>query len=386
MRLDQVAERPYFVDASPPHLRRAFVVWDESRTWPPPADAAQGLAMALADALGINLVETFLAFIQSDDVQRRRLLDIAGASAMLAEVEHELADAGGEPRRQPEDEPDGREHPRSNPRARRRRRDEQAPRPPSGPAPAPAPVPLVRFEDLTIDGEPIVVAGETPRDRDRNGGNGTGPDREGPPTRPGRAAAGTDLGALDALGMRITIAYEVHRLLRAGLADAQALIPRRRDGRRSRSWSTSTAPRRSARPKRRARPPSACSATSRRRASAASTPASTCSSSRTGRPTVSSSCKSSGVDAYVQTMSWNEWKSARASHLRPLFWLYLVGNLRADLATSAPFVRAIGDPFGSLVADEVHEQQVRRAVQLRVREFTEAEHLDLGVSTPPSGV
>lgn len=31
--------------------------------------------------------------------------------------------------------------------------------------------------------------------------------------------------------------------------------------------------------------------------------------------------KSSGVDAYVQTMSWNEWKSARASHLRRLFWL-----------------------------------------------------------------
>jgi hypothetical protein len=89
--------------------------------------------------------------------------------------------------------------------------------------------------------------------------------------------------------------------------------------------------------------------------------------------------KSSGVDAYVQTMSWNEWKSARASHVRELFWLYLVGNLRADLATSAPFVRAIRDPFGSLVADEVHERQVRRAVQLRVREFTEAEHLDLRI-------
>ena len=59
-----------------------------------------------------------------------------------------------------------------------------------------------------------------------------------------------------------------------------------------------------------------------------------------------------------------------------------MGNLRADLATSAPFVRAISDPFGSLVADKVHEQQVRRAVQLRVREFTEAEHLDLGVAAP----
>ncbi len=48
--------------------------------------------MALADALGINLVETFLAFIQSDAEQRRRLLDIAGGSGLLAEVSDELAD------------------------------------------------------------------------------------------------------------------------------------------------------------------------------------------------------------------------------------------------------------------------------------------------------
>ena len=79
VRLDQVAERPYFVDASPPQLRRAFVVWDVAHV-AAASRAAQGLAMALADALGINLVETFLAFIQSDNVQRRRLLDIAGAS------------------------------------------------------------------------------------------------------------------------------------------------------------------------------------------------------------------------------------------------------------------------------------------------------------------
>ena len=167
VRLDQVAERPYFVDASPPHLRRAFVVWDESRTWPPPADAAQGLAMALADALGINLVETFLAFIQSDNAQRRRLLDIAGASAMLAEVEHELADAGGETETPPEDEPDDEATPDRTPAPDAGADDEQAARAPTGLAPAAPPVPLVRFEDLTIDGEPIVVAGETPRDRAR---------------------------------------------------------------------------------------------------------------------------------------------------------------------------------------------------------------------------
>jgi hypothetical protein len=38
------------------------------------------------------------------------------------------------------------------------------------------------------------------------------------------------------------------------------------------------------------------------------------------------------------------------------------------------------------VADEVSEKQLRRAVQLRVREFTEAEHLDLGVVAQVSAV
>ena len=54
--------------------------------------------------------------------------------------------------------------------------------------------------------------------------------------------------------------------------------------------------------------------------------------------------KSSGVDAQVQAMSWNEWKTAKGI-LRDRFWLYLVGNLRADLQNAAPFVRAVHDPF-----------------------------------------
>jgi hypothetical protein len=99
-----------------------------------------------------------------------------------------------------------------------------------------------------------------------------------------------------------------------------------------------------------------------------------------GKPDRLIELKSSGVDARVQAMSWNEWKTARASDMRSRFWLYLVGNLRSDLEHAVPFIRAISDPFGSLVAEEVEEQQLRRAVQLRVREFTQAEHLDLGVT------
>ena len=92
--------------------------------------------------------------------------------------------------------------------------------------------------------------------------------------------------------------------------------------------------------------------------------------------------KSSGVDARVQAMSWNEWKSASHSDLRSRFWLYLAGNLRADLGHASPYLRAIKDPFGSLVGETVEDRQVRRAVQLRVREFASAEHLDLTVLDP----
>jgi hypothetical protein len=86
------------------------------------------------------------------------------------------------------------------------------------------------------------------------------------------------------------------------------------------------------------------------------------------------------VDAQVQAMSWNEWKSAQASEIRPKFWLYLVGNLRADLGHARPFVRAVNDPFGTLVSRQFEDVRVSRAVQLRVREFTQAEQLELEVA------
>jgi hypothetical protein len=89
--------------------------------------------------------------------------------------------------------------------------------------------------------------------------------------------------------------------------------------------------------------------------------------------------KSSGVSARVQEMSWNEWKTARNSVLRPYFYLYLVGNLRSDLGGAAPYLRAIHDPFVSIWAEEVDQQQRDRHVQLRVTQFVAAEHLTLGV-------
>ena len=78
-------------------------------------------------------------------------------------------------------------------------------------------------------------------------------------------------------------------------------------------------------------------------------------------------------------MSWNEWKAARNSELRNLFYLYLVGNLRSDLGDAVPFIRAVHDPFATIWAEEVEQDSRSRKIQLNVTQFTAAEHLDLSV-------
>ncbi len=88
--------------------------------------------------------------------------------------------------------------------------------------------------------------------------------------------------------------------------------------------------------------------------------------------------KSSGVDARMQELSWNEWKVAKGS-LRPHFFLYLVGNLRSDLKGNVPFLRTVQDPFGQLAAEVRLNRSTQRKVHLAVHLFREAEHLDLTV-------
>lgn len=367
-----VSDRPYFVRApSGAEPLQAFVVWSDSRGWPPPPEAAQGLAMALADALGINLVETFLAFIQSDPQRRLGLLEIAGAAGFLPEIQDELADVHREPGSD-EEAPEPEPTPAPDTHHEEVAAGPQVDRPPAAP-----PVPLIHFEDITIDGEPIVVAGD-PRDNGepQRGGQGEGEPGGSGTSRTPRAAAGMDLGALDELGMRIAIAYELRRLRRAGHTDASELLD---TGSESAVVDVHS-------PKAISLAEEASPVVQRVLADLEAKgvsrlwPGFDILTIAEGKPDRLIELKSSGVDARVQTMSWNEWKTARTSSTRSLFWLYLVGNLRSDLAHAVPFVRAISDPFGSLVGDEVHEQQLRRAVQLRVREFAEAEHLDLGVA------
>lgn len=363
-----VADRPYFVRVGKAaNEMQAFVVWNGADGWPPTPESAQGLAMALADALGINLVETFLAFIQSDAEQRRRLLDIAGGSALLAEVTDELADTSSDA--------DQRALVLTPTAGVDEVRGETQASAPESSAPAAPPVPLLRFDELTIDGEPVLITGAAPDNHAANGGGRGANDSENPiPGR--RAAAGTDLGALDSLGMQIAISYEVRRLHSAGHGNATADLQDAGANLVVDVHSPATI--------------DAAVGTSNVVA-AVMTDLEALGISRVypgfdiltianGRPERLIELKSSGVDAQVQVMSWNEWKTAKASRLRASFWLYLVGNLRADLPHALPYVRAIHDPFGTLVANEISDHQVRRAVQLRVREFKHAEHLDLGVA------
>jgi Domain of unknown function (DUF3883) len=371
-RLDRVQPRPYFV--RPPageEPLQAFVEWN-GPAWPPAPETAQSLAMALADALGMNLVETFLAFIQSDKRQRERLLSIAGASGALAEAEGELADDHPERTTGVSQDP----APTPAPEASTEHAEVPA-RPSADPAPAAPPIPLLHFEDLTIDGQPLLIGGDIGQ-----GTSGPGPGRpagrQPAPEHPGLAAAGTDLAALDLLGMRIAMEYEVRRLRRQGLREADILScddgPVTGDSLVVDVHSPEAI-----------RSAEAASEVVKNVMAALESggisrlfPGFDILSIAAGEADRLIELKSSGVDARVQAMSWNEWKSASASASRTIFWLYLVGNLRADLHPR-PFIRAIKDPFGSLVSREVEDSRVSRAVQLRVREFTQAEHLDLGI-------
>lgn len=356
-----------------------FIVW-VGPAWPPAPGTAQCLAMALADILGVNLVETFLAFITSDDQQRQQLLNIAGASGHYKDVLDELSEDSDvqeevhssviEPSAAPESE---------------RRRDEQRPTGPEAPQPATAPVPLHGFDSLLLDGEPLIVTGEQTSADSRQGGSGRSDGSSGA-TMPNRAAAGTDLSALDTLGMRISVAYEARRLERVSGSVTIVLDGVLHGDPGSRAHDTLVVdvhtPAAIARAEkfsdivRRVMKNLEASGVSRIH------PGFDLLSIRGGEIDRLIELKSSGVDARVQAMSWNEWKSASLSNLRSKFWLYLAGNLRADLDHASPYIRAIHDPFGSLVSETVEDRQLRRSVQLRVREFTTAEHLDLTVIRP----
>lgn len=365
--LARMTDRPYYVDL--PSGRpggRVRIVWDE-QVWPLTPEVANAIALALADALGLSLVEAFDSLIRSTPEHRRRLLALAGAEGYLDELEASAFSAAPDEHDSPELEP--------TPTPGAPVQGQGATEPAGRRSPAAPILPLHAFHSLTIDGVPMLVAGTAPTGAppSPNGSNAAG-GRGGSGGGQHRAALGTDLNALDALGMAITMAYERRRLSRLGMAASTLAVDGDND-----CWvvpvdtvaNVQLAVSRS---------DVVARVIEKLEQSGISRlhPGFDVLTIEHGTASRLIELKSSGVDARVQEMSWNEWKSAATLGVRSQFWLYLVGNLRADLRDAVPFVRAVKDPFGTLGGLQQQHEQRRRVMQLRVQEFREAEVLQLG--------
>lgn len=372
-------QRLAYVELGEDGPTQALVVWGE-HPWPPTEDEAEALATALCEILGAGYFESFLALIQAGSAgARERLLRRAGAPL---DVDEKRALLQGDA---PVDEPSIHgEHTNVKTAAPDTSGEEPA-RPPEG-ADGSAhdgvarPTPLFGLDELLVDGQPVRLAGPgappPPEARDK---------KKGPARRDGPRTVGygghTDLDTLDRLGMGIALAYERTRLRKAGLT-AEILDPSA-DGDQSEALvfdvsSPALIERSRALSQR-------FDAVMRRLQQefgvSPEWPGFDILSLDQRREQLLDrliELKSSGVDARMQELSWNEWKVA-TSALRPHFFLYLVGNLRSDLIGSAPFVRTVQDPFGQLAAEVRTNRSTQRKVHLAVHLFREAEHLDLTV-------
>ncbi|MBK6763160.1 MAG: DUF3883 domain-containing protein [Micrococcales bacterium] len=374
--LGDIAQRTYHVRHAEDGALQGFIVWTGPE-WPPIAEDAQALAMALAQALGVNTVETFLSFITASDEMRTQLLELAGASDNLPGVAERLAGhddvqtegLGGAPESTVTSQSDG--------ESTEAAAGSRVGHPPEV-LPAAPRVPLHHFDDLLIDGEiirimntPAVAIGGRVHSNGSHSGGGAGSVTPGAP----RAAQGTDLSELDRLGMRITIAFEQRRFPGRSIA----ILPGDEPIPETDVFIVDV------------------SSPGMIKEACEQSPVVERVLAGLGSQGISDlypgfdiltivgtevdrmiELKSSGVDAKVQAMSWNEWKTA-GGPMRDHFWLYLVGNLRADLQNAAPFVRAVRDPIGTLASSKAEDVIRKRTIQLRVREFAAADELKLSV-------
>jgi hypothetical protein len=365
----------------------SFVRWGEG-TWPPDEDDAEALATAFGEVLGTGYFESFLALIRApSDAKRLSLLKRAGAPTdiderrlILFEALADSADLGLGPAAESPDEPKS---------AQAEDDEEQAakqPRAGAAPTGQTRQVPLFAPDQIIVDGVPITLLGTPAEPGDKRQpkdsapcGNGELEDRVN-----GTGYGGhTDMDALDALGMAVTVAYELARLRKNGHANPNAFDASSQGSQPNAVVFDVSSPAKIA--KARAASPDFDKAFGQLVKEHGVSPEWPGFDVLTLKPDSSGEVdrlielKSSGVSARIQEMSWNEWKSARSNALRHRFYLYLVGNLRADLDGVGPFVRTIRDPFEQLLAETQVSQRTERKVQLAVHLFREAEHLDLTV-------
>jgi hypothetical protein len=370
-------ERQAFIDRSGDELV-AFVRWGDN-PWPPDPSEAEALATAITEVLEVGYFEPLLALLTAEPDGRGRLLHLAGASGNLEAARDALQQSDGTEVRS--DDP-GAADPALPPPTKGDAVDGgDAPTPPQGAGPrATTRTRLVDPEALGFEGDPITERGKAkltdkPDKRDRRT-----PGNEGKrgPGRPGAYGGGTDLGELDRIGMQIAMAFEVRRLSRGGIEatifDPEDPLPT------DEVFDVSTAGAI-------AEAADACTRfkdameTLRLQGVAVDVPGFDILTLDKGADDGIGrliELKSSGVSARTQAMTWNEWKTASTASLRAKFFLYLVGNLRADI-DAAPYVRAIRDPFGELMATEQKDRSVRRTVQLDVHAFGQAEYQELTV-------
>jgi hypothetical protein len=358
--------RDSYVDTAADGSVTGFVRWGEAG-WPPTPRDAEALAGGLADVFQTSMFEPFLALINASSHEARvRLLRLAGAPTNLDDV---LASADDEPETPSPEEPPSMSAPGAD-------AEDLPASPPVQKSPV-GRVPLWHREDLVLAGLPVLVRGE-PANGQRSLHGGSSKDADNRGTGLGYGGQATDLEELNALGMDVTLAYESRRL---GGDEASVVFDplSPATGLTAAVFDVSTPEAVTA----------AVMASPRLHAAFEALSAFGIVPEWPGFDILTLDLsdgsldrlielKSSGVNASIQHMTWNEWKSARDSRIRERFWLYVAGNLRSDLAAARPFVRAIRDPFGSLLSTVV-SAPVRRAVQLDVQRFDQSEFLELDV-------
>ncbi|MHB9129924.1 MAG: sacsin N-terminal ATP-binding-like domain-containing protein [Armatimonadota bacterium] len=366
-------------------VRCAFLVWGETAV---PCDPryAEALAVAFCDVLGINYFESFLALIQArTNDERDRLLRRAGAPRDIAERramlfgDVQVSDAHP-PIVETYDEdiktvepPTTVKHNDSSNDAGESQQDQDSR------------VRLYNPADLIVDGTPSLALGteaadDSPVERMKDYHLAVSSVAH----RTGGYGGHTNLTALDDLGMSIILTYELNRLHHAGNTTATVFdvsiempqpdalvfdVTTPENIERARGFS----PRFAAVLQQLAREglsvdwPGFDVLT-------LSTDAAMCFDRLI-------ELKSSGVASRLLELTWNEWKTAQSSTLREHFYVYLVGNLRADIPGSIPFIRAYRNPFEQLQASVSTQRSLQRKVKLSTTDFREAEHLDLIVHT-----
>ena len=415
---DKVSSKPRPVDhhwseGTTDRPARLLVTWTE-QAWPPEPPTADALAAGLCSALGVNAYESFLALLQAESPARRKALLLrAGAPDDLDKAKARL-------------EPSSRESEDSRNTAENPEASEGTLEPPEPTSPEGADAgdddivsnetegagntgystavvrPLWALDALEISDSEFPMEGTGIEDANARSGKGDhqrGTDDEGDGLtrnkRPLRVKFRTDLDQLDALGMALTMQYELRRS-RRGFPMAEAF-----DAHEQGTWVNA-------------------------RIVDVSTPARVAE-ARCCVPLVESvfraieqhkaldidpawpgfdilslvqidegadpllaidrmiELKSSGVRARVQGMTWNEWKTAREGVLSDRFWLYLVGNLRSDLHQAEPFIQTIRDPFASLRSRIVDRRDSKRVVQIDTSSFKHAVVVPISANRSSSG-